>query len=364
MPSPYANLPDHRYWRRAMSRVEGFAVDPVVQRSFGIARTDRVATAGSCFAQHISRSLAALGYGYWIAEPAPAGMSDGEARRLNYGVFSCRYGNIYTTRQLLQLIIETFDGQRDVVWQREDGRYVDALRPQISVDGYSRPEDVTRARTKHLDAVRRMFENANVFVFTLGLTECWRSKSDGVVYPLAPGVVAGSYDGAEHEFVNLSVTDVEQDLAQFHAHLRSINPRCRVILTVSPVPLIATFENRHVLVSTTYSKSVLRVAAQTAADTLPDVDYFPSFEIVTGNHAGGRYFENDLREVNSLGVAHAMRVFVRHYVGDSDGYGAPHRFDSIADNVRVEGRPHGTDTAIIPTDDVVCDEEAIELVRA
>ena len=35
----------------------------------------------------------------------------------------------------------------------------------------------------------------------------------------------------------------------FLGSLSKVNPRVRVILTVSPVPLVATFENRHVLVS-------------------------------------------------------------------------------------------------------------------
>ena len=77
---------------------------------------------------------------------------------------------------------------------------------------------------------------------------------------------------------------------------------------------VATFENRHVVVSTTYSKSVLRVAAQQVCDTFHWVDYFPSFEIITASPTGGLYFENDKREVNRLGVAHAMRCFAKNYL--------------------------------------------------
>ena len=52
-------------------------------------------------------------------------------------------------------------------------------------------------------AVREMFERLDVFVFTLGLTEAWRSRIDGAVYPLAPDVVAGKMGQAAHEFVNI-----------------------------------------------------------------------------------------------------------------------------------------------------------------
>jgi hypothetical protein len=88
----------------------------------------------------------------------------------------------------------------------------------------------------------------------------------------------------------------------------------RFILTVSPVPLVATMEDRSVLVSTTYSKSVLRVAAEEVAAAQGGVAYFPSYEVITGNHASGRYFAEDLRDVTEAGVAHVMRLFMRHYV--------------------------------------------------
>ena len=86
-----------------------------------------------------------------------------------------------------------------------------------------------------------------------------------------------------------------------------------MILTVSPVPLIATYEKRHVLVSTTYSKSVLRAAAEVATRQFSNCHYFPAYEIITGNYNRGRYFEDDLRSVTAEGVDHVMKLFIKHY---------------------------------------------------
>jgi hypothetical protein len=83
-------------------------------------------------------------------------------------------------------------------------------------------------------------------------------------------------------------------------------------LTVSPVPLIATFEPRHVLISTTISKAILRVAADEITKTYDFVEYFPSYEIFSGSAIGASYFEDDLREVQQIGVDHAMRIFEKH----------------------------------------------------
>ena len=91
----------------------------------------------------------------------------------------------------------------------------------------------------------------------------------------------------------------------------------RVILTVSPVPLVATYEDQHVLVANTFSKSILRVAAERVARTEEQVAYFPSYEIVTSPASGGCYFGDDARSVTEAGVAHVMRVFQRHYMAES-----------------------------------------------
>jgi hypothetical protein len=339
---PYEGQPDYQRWRRAVAGVEPFNFDPVISTRFKIDQSQRVATAGSCFAQHISNRLSRIGFNYFVPE---AGKHlDADARKAqNYGVFSARFGNLYTTRQLLQLFQEAF-GERQVseVWEK-GGRFVDPLRPQITAAGYATADEVRADRKTHLAAVRRMFEDCDIFVFTLGLTEAWQSREDGTVYPVAPGVSGGSFDPARHEFVNFGVMQVMSDLNEFLQRLKAINPAVKMILTVSPVPLIATYEPRHVLVSTTYSKSVLRVAAEEAIKKFDWIDYFPSFEIITGNYNKSAYYEDDFREVNSIGVDHAMRCFLKNYT-HSQG-------NQVTTAVDISGQ------------DIVCDEEALEQVR-
>lgn len=352
MSSPYSGIPDHQFWRRGVSAVEPHALDPVTRTKFKIEKAQKVATAGSCFAQHISKRLSAIGFNYFTPEDGP-GLDAAERRRLGYGMFSARYGNLYTSRQLLQLFQEAF-GERaksEPAWRRPDGRYVDPFRPQIHPDGYATPDEVAAARAEHLGHVRQVFADSDIFVFTLGLTESWMSASSGDVFPVAPGVSGGSFDPAAHRFHNLDVTEVVEDLEAFLAALRGVNADVKVILTVSPVPLIATYEPRHVLVSTVYSKSVLRVAAEMASRSRDWVEYFPSYEIITGNFNMGRYYEDDLREVNRNGVGHAMRCFLSNYVeGQAAAPAAP---------VRAATPPAPGEEA---PRDIICDEEAIEAI--
>ncbi len=348
MSHPYKGLPDFQFWRRAVSAVEPHDLDPVVAPRFRIASSDRLATAGSCFAQHISRRLSAIGFNYFVPE-AGEDLDPAEQKRRGFGMFSARFGNIYTVRQLLQLFQEAMGARiaTEEPWLREDGRYIDPLRPNIEPDGFAQPEMVVEARRAHIAQVRRMFLEADIFVFTLGLTEGWQNLASGEVFPLAPGVAGGSYDPSQHGPVNFTVAQVTEDLNAFLQALKAVNPGVRVLLTVSPVPLIATFEPRHVLVSTTYSKSVLRVAAETALQAFDWVDYFPSYEIITGGFNFGRYYEADLREINRAGVSHAMRCFLQNY---AEGY------------AERQAAPRMSTPAPRASAEVVCDEESIEKV--
>ena len=344
--SPYADLPQERFWRRAVERVPARDVDPVGTPPFAIGRGVRIATAGSCFAQNMSRVLASHGYRYFVAEPAPDGLSAEAVRAGGYGVFSTRCGNVYTARQLLQLFERahgTF-APREEAWLRPDGRFADPFRPQIEPDGFATAADMLADRERHLAAVRAMFERLDVLIFTLGLTEAWRAKADGAVFPLAPGVVAGEMDVSRYEFVNFTTAEVRDDLDAFLNRLRSVNASAKVVLTVSPQPPIATYEPRHVLVSATYTKAALRAAADEVERTHPEVWYFPGYELVAGTYNRGAYYESDLRTVTPAGIEHVMRLFFAHGTAD-----APEARE--LDGRLVEENRAGME--------VICDEEAI-----
>lgn len=315
MDTPYKSLPKAAFWRQSVAAPAPAQVEPFAARPFQIGRTDRVATGGSCFAQHIARHLQKSGYNYYVTEPAHPIASADIAAEFNYGTFTARYGNIYTPRQLTQLFARAYGDfiPQDDHWTDADGAFIDPFRPQIQPGGYDTLAELHLDRAKHLRAVREAFENLDVFVFTLGLTEAWISRTDEAVLPLCPGVAGGTYDPARYRFHNFTLAETCADTLAFIDQLRGVNPRARVILTVSPVPLIATAAGQHVLTATTYSKSVLRVCCEQVAAARPDVAYFPSYEIITGSFSRGAYFAQDLRSVTEAGVSHVMRVFLGQF---------------------------------------------------
>ena len=349
--NPYSSLPDHRFWRKAVTSLPPYAIDPLVATPFKIARHDRVATAGSCFAQEIAHRLQSSGYTYYLAERPPADMSAAEAERRNYAMYSCRYGNLYTTAQFLQLINRAygrFNPQLDYWTRPEDGRFVDPFRPRIEPDGYATIDEMRADREQHLASVRDMLETMDVFVFTFGHTETWRHKPDGAILQLAPGVAGGEWDENVYEFYNMTVSEVVRDFLAAVDRIREVNPRVRIILSVSPVGIIATYEDRHVIVSNMAVKSILRAAADEVVRARPNIAYLPSYDLVNVSPNAARFYRDDTRRINPHGIDRTMKMFFDHFTDQAS--------ETVAiQSLKIDVASEAEDGAR-----VVCDEEAIE----
>jgi hypothetical protein len=310
-PNPYQSLPASAFWRTGVAEpgLEGLA--GLWTSRWQLPADARFATFGSCFAQHISRAMKARKVAWVDGEPAPWGVAPELAAEYGYGVFSARTANIYSAAQfrlLLALAAGHGDPNFPAVWQDGD-RFRDSLRPVIEPKGFASLAETLASRRSMLRGLARAVTKSDVVIFTLGLTEGWEDSDTGMPFAVCPGTMGGKFDSEQHRFVNYRAAHIREDLDACLAHIRELNPEARLLLTVSPVPLTATASGQHVLVATTRSKSVLRGVAGELAEDDDRVDYFPSYEIITGAPTASRFFEPNLRGVRPEGVATVMQHF-------------------------------------------------------
>lgn len=332
-------------------------IDPVAGIKARIGLDDMVVSAGSCFAQHVTRHLEERGRTCVRIETAHPLLAEEVAESFNYGIYAARYGNIYTTRQLLQLW-QRATGEftpAEEYWE-DDGVFYDPFRSTIQPGGFASLRELEEDRAQHFAAVVETFSKMDVFIFTLGLTECWTSAEDGAVYPLCPGVVCGTFVPGHHVRENFSADEVASDLEAFIHLVRKVNPKLRLILTISPQPQMITTEDRHIMVEVGYSKARMRVAAERVCQ-LPNVDYFPAYEIATV--PGGGFFTEDRRTVLEWGIARGMELFIQHVVelddaAVSDPTESPDASATASDTFIEDA------TRIVQ---VLCDEDFIDAVE-
>lgn len=87
----------------------------------------------------------------------------------------------------------------------------------------------------------------------------------------------------------LSQKKVLESFDEFYRDLKTFNPGCKLILTVSPVRHI-----KDTIQLNSVSKSVLRLACQSIAETYSDAFYFPSYEIMLDDLRDYRFYKSDM----------------------------------------------------------------------
>lgn len=248
-----------------------------------IQKSTPVVAFGSCFAGHLSRYLHERSFNVL-------------GKGLDANAYVVRFGegmvNSFALRQQFEWAFEgrTFS---DGLWRDKTGKLL-------------RAEDEVRSETLFF------FQQAELFIITLGLSEVWYDKSTGEVFWRA--IPADSFDPERHGF---RVSTVEENLDNLRVILRLIRrhrPDAKLVLTLSPVPLVATFRPVSCVTANSVSKAVLRVAVDELMRENADdqgLFYFPSYEIVTSYFRDP--YELDNRHIRPAVVTTIMESFVRHY---------------------------------------------------
>jgi len=143
---------------------------------------------------------------------------------------------------------------------------------------------------------KKLFDETDVYILTLGLSEVWHDEQTGGVFWRT--IPKDAFDPARHKFRVSTVDENRDNLAAIHALIRKHRPDAKIVLTLSPIPLAATFRNVSCVSANTVSKAVLRVAIdEIMRDVGPEgaLHYWPGFEIVV--YAFGAPFKADRRHL-------------------------------------------------------------------
>src|SRR5947207_4658182 len=165
-----------------------------------------------------------------------------------------------------------------------------------------------------MQTVTKRIRDCRAVVVTLGLAEVWRDVKADVFVNRTPIPSLIKTEPDLYEFNLSSFAQNWPNLEMIHRLLMLYgHSDVRIIVTVSPVPLMNTFSTMDIVVANSWAKSLLRAVSQEWAGVHSNVDYFPSYEIVQ-NSDRAAVWEPDLRHVRSAGIQHIMELFLQQYL--------------------------------------------------
>ncbi|NDR55286.1 GSCFA domain-containing protein [Aliiruegeria sabulilitoris] len=293
---------------------------PSVRPGFSMSRSDTVFTIGSCFARNVESALASNGLVVLSREFELGHIGEGLG-------FAGNFFNKYSIHSIINefrwaMDRSTFPG-RDLLYSAKEGSesYLDLQLGSSRLD-YPVTE-ILEFRHRFLDVMAQAAE-ADVLVVTLGYVEVWFDRKLDIYLNVAPPPVLAKREPERFEFRVLSYEDVLAGLREMRELLLKYRRKpLRMLLTVSPVPLLSTFRDMDVLVANSYSKSVQRAAIDAFVAETEGVDYFPSYEFVTLSDPRVAWSRGDYRHVSADLVARIMATVLQRYVEGESGLASP-----------------------------------------
>lgn len=167
-----------------------------------------------------------------------------------------------------------------------------------------------RRREKIKKAMKSALQNSSRLIITLGLIEYYsiQSKGDIIAANIPPSLNSSSFSDFAFSLETTSTTI--SNIKHIIKSARHLNNNIEVILTVSPVPLDATFRDMDIIIANNFSKSVLVSAVHELMlnEANNYCHYFPSYEIVI-NSEKQKAWREDLRHVQPEMVEFILKKF-------------------------------------------------------
>jgi tetratricopeptide (TPR) repeat protein len=243
-----------------------------------IGKTTKFFTMGSCFARNLAKSLIDSGYPSHHMEISE-----------------------YINTTFANRVFVDWLGDADIDSDIRD-RIVELLPP-----GWSK------------DNALQIIKNSDVFILTLGVAPAFFDRTAGDFVLPRPSALNSRVLAEKYLFRTTTVKENVDNVLYLIEFIRSISPDMKIVVTVSPVPLLASFEYESAVQADCLSKSTMRLVAHEVVNgsNLSNILYWPSFEVFrwAGSNASDYYAADDgaAWHVSEDKVAGTVRAFVEMF---------------------------------------------------
>ena len=242
----------------------------------------KIVTLGSCFAENITKRLAAAKF---CVKRSPVGI-------------------LFNPASIASTL--TAFAERSAV---DCGRIVRRSEGWVSLDCHSElamptEEEAIKTLQNAIDEGHKLLRSATCVIITFGTAWVYEHIATG-------RVVANCHKQPSREFCRRRMS-VEEIVTLFKPLIEGVLRDKHIIFTVSPI--------RHTadgLTENCVSKAILRLAADTLSSTYDNADYFPAYEIVTDDLRDYRFYAEDMVHPSAQAVEYIWQRFIESALADS-----------------------------------------------
>jgi hypothetical protein len=250
-----------------------------------VSMNHRIYTIGSCFSDTIGKNLAMCKF-HTLANP---------------------FGVIYNPESIHSLldhsILDSGPNSEAFVQSQDRCHHYD-FHSALSGPDRSSAEHTIREK---ISEAHRFLKAADWLFITYGTA--W-------VYELSESkkIVANCHKMPASLFTKrlLPVEEIITSFRNLFATLKRVNPKLRVLVTVSPVRHI-----KDTIPLNQVSKSTLRVACHAIASEFADVEYFPSYEIMMDDLRDYRFYKEDMLHPTEQAENYIWKNFIDSYFDET-----------------------------------------------
>lgn len=245
---------------------------------------DKILTAGSCFSDAIGKQLA----------------------ETKFNTLVNPFGASYNPHSIHKVLRYALHNQ--VV---PDNAYLSHQELIANYDFHSsfsqvKKSEIEKKIRETIGASHYFLKDASWIFITYGSAWVYERNETGEIVSNCHKMIASGFTKSL-----LSQKKVLESFEEFYRDLKTFNPSCKIILTLSPVRHI-----KDTLQLNSVSKSVIRLACQTISETYSDVFYFPSYEIMVDDLRDYRFYKSDMLHPSEEAEEYIWEKFLDCYFDD------------------------------------------------
>ena len=246
--------------------------------------SDKLLVMGSCFAEHIGSRLEQMKF-RTVVNP--------------YGVLY----NPLSIAEALTRLVEQRPFTEEELHEFPDGGW----NTWLHHSRYSHPDklEALTAINTAMETAWHQLADADMLIITLGTAWVYKLADTGMV-------VGNCHKVPERRFTRqrIQVQEIVEALGTVVQRISDINPKLRVLFTVSPV--------RHLkdgLHGNQLSKSALLLATDMLCQMYPtQCHYFPAYEIVMDELRDYRFYAEDMAHPSAQAIGYVWECFAEHCI--------------------------------------------------